>query len=119
MQTFVADYEMGKQQGRYIMAELPTLPFADKTFDLALCSQFLFLYSDNLSLEFHREAIETLCRVAAEVRIFPLLTYNATRSPYVDPVMDGLKQAGYNVTIERVPYEFQRGGNEMMRIIVD
>jgi len=35
-----------------------------------------------------------MCRVAAEVRI----------------------AAGYHVSLEPVPYEFQRGGNQMMRI---
>jgi hypothetical protein len=30
--------------------------------------------------------------------------------------MDDLRASGYHATIEEVPYEFQRGGNEMMRI---
>lgn len=38
MQVFLDDYETGKAQGRYLAAELPTLPFADAEFDLALCS---------------------------------------------------------------------------------
>jgi hypothetical protein len=117
MKAFVADYETGKQEGRYITAELPTLPFTDKAFDLAVCSHFLFLYTDNFSLEFHQQSIEELCRVASEVRIFPILTYNAIRSPYVDSLMELLAAAGHQVTIEQVPYEFQRGGNQMMRVI--
>ena len=44
MQAFLDDYELGKAQARYLDAELPTLPFADAAFDLALCSHFLFLY---------------------------------------------------------------------------
>ncbi len=43
MEQFLADYETGKSQGRYIDAGLPELPFADHSFDLALCSHFLFL----------------------------------------------------------------------------
>ena len=42
MQAFLDDYELGKAQERYLDAELPTLPFADGAFDLALCSHFLF-----------------------------------------------------------------------------
>ena len=42
MQAFLDDYELGKAQARYLDAELPTLPFADAAFDLALCSHFLF-----------------------------------------------------------------------------
>jgi hypothetical protein len=93
-----------------------TLPFADQSFDIALCSHFLFLYSDNFPLEFHRQAIEAMCRVADEARIFPILDYNANRSPFVDPLVGHLTQAGYRVAIETVDYEFQRGGNQMMRV---
>jgi len=73
MQAFLDDYELGKRQGRYVNAELPTLPFENGTFHLALCSHFLFLYSTQLGEAFHRAAIHEMCRVAVEVRIFPLL----------------------------------------------
>lgn len=116
MQTFLADYDQGKQRGRYVAGELPALPFAPAAFDLALCSHFLFLYSDQLSLAFHQQAIEAMCRVAREARIFPLLTYNAEPSPFVKPVLAKLIEDGYHVSIERVAYEFQRGGNQMLRV---
>jgi len=57
-----------------------------------------------------------MCRVAGEGRIFPLLTYNAEPSPFVEPVQELLINAGYKVSIERVPYEFARGGNKMLRV---
>ncbi len=41
MLTFLDDDETGRQRGRYIAAELPTLPFGDDAFDVALCSHFL------------------------------------------------------------------------------
>lgn len=44
MREFLADYDAGKAAGRYVEAELPSLPFPDGAFDLALCSHFLFLY---------------------------------------------------------------------------
>lgn len=116
MNTFLADYEKGKQDGRYIAAELPDLPFADATFDLALCSHFLFLYSDNLTLEFHQQAIETMCRVANEVRIFPILTYNSEPSPYLTHIIDHFTQKRFQASLETVPYEFQRGGNQVLKI---
>ncbi|HSF34188.1 MAG TPA: SAM-dependent methyltransferase [Candidatus Tectomicrobia bacterium] len=116
MRSFLADYEQGRREGRYVAAELPYLPFEPASFDVALCSHFLFLYSDNLSLAFHQQAIEAMCTVAREARIFPLLTYNAEPSPFVKPLLERLAQAGYKVAIERVPYEFQRGGNKMLRV---
>jgi len=118
MQAFLQDFESGKREGRYLDAELPTLPFQDRLFDLAVCSHFLFLYTEQLGEDFHRAAILELCRVAAEVRIFPLLALGGRPSPYVTNIADDLRQAGYKVSIAIVPYEFQRGGNEMMRIAV-
>jgi hypothetical protein len=116
MQEFLADYNRGKSQGRYLQAELPKLPFPDSSFDLALCSHLLFLYSVQLGEEFHRDSIRELCRIAREIRIFPLVAVGGHRSPYVDRSVERLRQAGHEVAIENVPYEFQRGGNEMMRI---
>ena len=57
MNDFLADYAAGKAQARYIDAELPNLPFPDLSFDLALCSHFLFLYSTQLGEAFHQSAI--------------------------------------------------------------
>ena len=116
MERFLADFEAGKLEGRYVDAELPTLPFDDDEFDLALCSHFLFLYSEQLSEDFHVTAIRDMTRVACEARIFPLLALGAARSSHVDAVSQRLKNAGLVVTIESVPYEFQRGGNQMMRV---
>lgn len=74
------------------------------------------LYSDILSLEFHQRAVEEMCRVASEARIFPLLNYNAKLSPFVEPLLKVLADAGYNTSVQVVPYEFQRGGNQMLRV---
>jgi hypothetical protein len=74
MRVFLEDYEAGLAEGRYVEAALPVLPFADGEFDLALCSHLLFLYSAQFDEAFHRASIRELCRVAAEVRVLPLLT---------------------------------------------
>lgn len=116
MEKFLNDFSGGLMQKRYIPGELPFLPFSDKEFDLALCSHFLFLYTDNLSLEFHLKSIEELCRVSNEVRIFPLLDLNADRSSYVEPIIDFLRMRNRNVKEIKVAYEFQKGGNIMLRI---
>jgi hypothetical protein len=116
MRMFLEDYDAGKAAGRYVEAELPALPFPDAAFDLALCSHFLFLYSSQLGEAFHRAAVREMCRVAGEVRIFPLLALGGQRSPFVDGCVRDLRQEAYDVSIEVVPYEFQRGGNQMMRI---
>jgi hypothetical protein len=116
MRSFLADYDRGKATGRYVAAELPDLPFEAESFDLAVCSHFLFLYSDHLSLEFHRKAIQAMCHVAAEARVFPLLNYNSEPSPWIEPLQEGLIEAGYEVSIQIVSYEFQKGGNRMLKV---
>ena len=113
---FLADYEPGLAAGRYRLAALPELPFADREFDLALCSHLLFLYSDLLSAEFHQRSILELCRVATEVRIFPLLTLSLQMSPHLEPVREMLAVHGIQSEITTTSYELQKGGNQMMRL---
>jgi SAM-dependent methyltransferase len=114
MAIFLADYENGKREGRYIEGELPTLPFENGTFDLSLSSHFLFLYSTHLSAEFHLQALREMLRIAREVRIFPLLTLDGSPSPHLSFVIESLSSQGYKIEIKPVLYEFQRGGNEML-----
>lgn len=116
LRRFVADYDKGMAEGRYVVGELPELNFSDDRFHLAVCSHFLFLYSDHLTYEFHRESVLEMLRVAGEVRIFPLLTLMLDVSPYVQPLIAELDAKGYLVSIEKIDYEFQKGGNEMLRI---
>jgi hypothetical protein len=116
MQLFMEDYEEGRAQARYIRAELPVLPFPDASVDLALCSHFLFLYAGHLDETFHLAAIREMCRVATEVRILPLLALGGRPSPHLEPALAALRQSGYSASIETVPYEFQKGANQMLRI---
>jgi hypothetical protein len=116
MRVFLSDYRQGKADGRYLAESLPSLSFPNNSFDLGLCSHFLFLYSDHLDLVFHIDSIRELCRVCTETRIFPLLQLGAVSSPHVLPVCEHFKDRGYKVARMRVPYEFQRGGNEMLTI---
>jgi hypothetical protein len=114
METFLADYPKGLREGRYVDAALPSLPYADGTFGLALCSHYLFLYSGHIDLEAHVTAIRDLVRVASEARIFPLLELGARPSRHRDGVIATLERAGFATQVQRVDYEFQKGGNEML-----
>ena len=113
-ENFLADYRGGISEGRYLDRSLPHLGFGDREFDLALCSAFLFTYSDRLTTDFHVAAIEEMCRVAAEARVFPLLKSYGGPSPHLGPAVDVLRDRGHQVEVRRVPYEFQRGGNQML-----
>lgn len=114
MTEFLRDFEQGRAAGRYLAGALPRLPWQNREFGLALCSHLLFLYSGQLSEEFHVAAIRELCRVAHEARIFPLLELGAKRSRHLDRVMAQLEQERYQLAVSRVAYEFQKGGNEML-----
>jgi len=114
MRCFLASYDDGRARGIYLPGELPDLPFADRTFDLALSSHFLFLYTDNLTFEFHVSAIREMLRVAHEVRIFPILDANARESRYLNGVLETFQK--YKPEIRTVDYEFQRGGNRMLTL---
>ncbi len=116
IQTFLADYDQGKQDDRYQVQELPNLKFADQVFNLALCSHFLFLYSDHYDLAFHQKSIREMLRVSHEVRIFPLLTLMLKRSPYIEAIVQSFEAEGYQASITPTSYEFQSGGNEMLVI---
>lgn len=116
MQQFLADFSLGQQQGRYQTAALPQLPFKNNQFDLALCSHFLFCYSDQFSEEFHLNSIVELCRIAQQVRIFPLLKVSGEPSPFLEPIINSLKNQSYLINIKTVNYEFQKGGNQMLNI---
>jgi len=116
MNDFLSDYDADKGEGRYVDASLPTLPFQDGEFDIALCSHLLFLYSEQLSLDFHLQSVKELCRVSSEVRIFPLMEFGIRESRHLEAVVGGLERMGLKALKERVPYEFQKSGNEMLRI---
>lgn len=113
-QRFLEDYPCGRAEGRYLDASLPVLPFPDGAFDLALCSHLLFTYSKQLSPDFHRDAITEMCRVAKEVRIFPLLDIGGEPPVYMEPLAAELVDAGYAVRFVKVAYEFQKGADTFL-----
>jgi hypothetical protein len=100
---------------RYVAASLPHLPFDTGRFELALCSHLLFTWSDHLDAAWHLAALRELARVAAQVRVFPLVVQgNGAPVPFLDEVRSELAEDGLQSEIKKVPYEFQRGADEML-----
>lgn len=115
MRSFLADYETEKDSGRYLNASLPALPFDDGVFDLALCSHYLFLYSEHVNLKQHILSMKELCRVAKEVRVYPLLSISSNlESPHLKPVIADLEANGISLSLVEVGYEFQKGATQML-----
>ncbi|MCA1718581.1 MAG: SAM-dependent methyltransferase [Actinobacteria bacterium] len=117
MRRFLEDFPPGLEKGRYRPDELPSLGFGDGEFDLALSSHFLFTYSERFSSDFHIAAIEEMCRVADEARVFPLLNYDGRPSRLLRPVVSELQARGYRAETRRVPYEFQKGGKRLLSVV--
>ena len=116
MNKFLADFPGGRVTGRYLPGDLTLLPFENQAFDLALCSHFLFLYSGQLSVEFHFRAIAEMLRVAKEVRIFPLVTLGGKPWPYLEALCHYLYECDRTAEVRTVDYEFQRGANQMLTV---
>lgn len=115
-ERFYQDYEIGKREGRYTIGELPKLDYKTNSFDLGLSSHFLFLYSEQLGFDFHVAALEEMLRICDEVRVFPLLTLGLEKSPFLAGAIAHLEKQKYRCTLQTVPYQLQRGGDEMLRI---
>ncbi|MDA8388641.1 MAG: hypothetical protein M0Z58_08280 [Nitrospiraceae bacterium] len=112
---FLADFQEGAENGRYVYAELPRLPFADRSFRLVLSSHFLFLYGDILTPGFHAESLGEMARVSSgEVRIYPLQGLDARPYPHMDGVLEILRKSGVAAEIRPTPFEFFKGANKML-----
>ncbi|MCP4180937.1 MAG: SAM-dependent methyltransferase [bacterium] len=114
MNKFLSDYKTDENSDRYKNQSLPNLTFRESEFDLALCSHFLFLYSDHIDVEIHISSMIELCRVAKEVRVYPLVTLNCTPSPYIEKVIHALSRHGIDASLVEVDYHFQKGATQML-----
>ncbi|MCB1827705.1 MAG: hypothetical protein KDH94_04690 [Coxiellaceae bacterium] len=113
--TFLKDYEQGKFESRYQMMMLPRLPFDDQQFDIALCSDHLF--HNHTAHKCQQEGVITeLCRVAKEVRVFPLMNEQGDIAESLGQVMLECQQKGYAIEIKQVAFHQLKGGNAMLRI---
>ncbi|WP_339247268.1 SAM-dependent methyltransferase [Paenibacillus sp. FSL F4-0243] len=102
---------------RYVPVILPNLPFNDEDFDLTLSAHFIFMYSDRLDYDFHLKTVNELMRVTrGELRIFPLVDLSCKRYEHLDRLIDEMVQQGFAVEEMEVPYEFQKGANQMLSI---
>ena len=116
MKEFFVDYEQGKEEGRYLGVHDYHLPFADFSFDFALCSHYLFADLEEQTVDFHLAIIRELARVAKEVRIFPLIDTEGHPSEFLGPVLLGLQQDNYGVEVREVAFHLHQSDNAMLRV---
>ena len=115
LRQFISDYPAGIIEKRYINAELPKLPFDDKSFDLVLSGHFVFTYSHKFDFSFLLSSVLELFRVSSrEVRIYPLQGSDAQPYKHMTDLLSALKAYGIVYDIRPVSFEFQRGSNQML-----
>jgi hypothetical protein len=90
---------------RYVAGALPAL----------LSSHLLFVYPDHFDTAAHLAGVRELARVCSgEVRMFPLVDTTTAPWPHLDQLRRDLERAGHGSEVRPVPYEFIRGGSEML-----
>jgi hypothetical protein len=110
---FLTDYQ--PDGTRYVAASLPSLPFPDNHFRLALSSHLLFSYPDFLSFELHVASLLELARVTSgEVRAFPLVDTASVRYPRLDEVRAALDGHGIATEIRQANCSYNVGGDQML-----
>jgi len=116
LEAFVRDYSRSPE--RYLPAALPGLPLETDSFDLALCSHLLFTWATHYDELWHLASLVELCRVATEVRVFPLVLQGTGEAvEFLPSLRDRLKRGfGINSNIVTVAYEFQRGAHHMLQL---
>jgi SAM-dependent methyltransferase len=115
LEGFLADYE--RNRGRYVPAALPRLPFADGQFEVTLVSYLLFVYQAHLDYEFHLRSVLELLRVTAgEARVYPLVTFDAERSIYLERLRDEPALRAWRFEMVPTAFEFLAGSGAFLRL---
>ncbi|CAA0121414.1 Uncharacterised protein [BD1-7 clade bacterium] len=112
---FMDEYRTHKKRG-YIAGAMPHLPFPDASFDLVICSHFLFLYSHVLDKKFHWHCIREMLRVGREIRVYPLHMMDSSISGFLDPIMAKLVAHGFQVELVPVDYQVRERAHKMLRV---
>ncbi|QTL98607.1 hypothetical protein GM661_11855 [Iocasia frigidifontis] len=116
--TFIKDFSENKGVN-YKVVEYPSSNFRDKEFSISLVSHFLFMYDEHLDYDFHKRTLEELIRITEkEIRIFPLVNLKSEKSGFVQRIMEDKDFKEFSFKKEDVDYEFVKGGNQVLKIIL-
>ena len=109
---FLADYSPDGE--RYVAATLPSLPFPDRSFRLALCSHLLFCYPE-LGYEMHLASLLELMRVAQhEARVYPLVDTTGAAYPRLDELRAELGERGVDTEVKTAACAYMAGGDQLL-----
>jgi len=94
---FAADFSAADAKDRYKAGALPSLPCGNDSFDIVLCSHFLFLYADQFDASFHEQAVLDMirvCRPGGQVKIYPLMSLRWEPYPHMDSLLAAISRTG-------------------------
>lgn len=113
---FLTDYRT-HHGTRYLAGKLPRLPFRDGQFDLTLVSYLLFVYEDQLDYEFHKQSVLEIMHVTkGEARIYPLVSFEAKRCAYLDPLRNDPDLRHLRFEEITTDFEFLVNSNSFLKI---
>lgn len=95
---------------------LPDLRYPAQSFHLAICSDFLFTFSDLLSEDFHVKSLLSFCRVATEVQVFPLIDRFGQPSIHLGLVLQRLQDEGIGAEIKSIEDPAHGTSNALLRL---
>jgi SAM-dependent methyltransferase len=114
---FMEDYRSLRGTDAYVLASLPELPFPDNSFSHVLCSHFLFLYGEQFSYEFHRNALAELARVCkpgGAVRVYPLLDLKWNTFPGFGLLLEELRSLKLEPELLSSRLPFMPASNQLL-----
>lgn len=101
----------------YIGGRLEKLPFTNESFDLVLCSHFLFTYSSFINEEMHLRCVDEMLRVTSRfIRIYPIVGFGADATSALTVVTDECNRRGLQWRIRDVSYHFFKSAGRMLEI---
>jgi SAM-dependent methyltransferase len=112
--SFLDDFRAGFAQGRYRAGTLPRLPFANKSFALALDCFHLFQGAASRDFQLAYASCRELCRVAREVRIYPLTLPTGQRYPHLQRLRLALFEKGIEAALETVSHPVERNAEHCL-----
>lgn len=113
---FAADFALDGT--RYLAAALPSLPFPDDHFAMAVSGFLLFVYPELLDFDGHRDALLELVRVTGgEVRVYPLHDTTGDPWPGLSALRAALQKRGVSSGIRSTGCAYaQRPGSDRMLV---
>ncbi|NOU67286.1 methyltransferase domain-containing protein [Paenibacillus sp. LMG 31461] len=119
LQRFIEDFSSAEGSIRYHTAALPSLPFESESFDLVMCSHFLFLYEEQFDYAFHVGAVRELlrvCKPGGEVRIYPLMSFRTVEYSRLPDLINEFALAGFTVKKREASLPFLPNSHQFLSI---